>query len=99
MRNKPLATRISLLTAATLSALVLYSFGINAAEKMKEPMMTTTNEELYSTLNDQQSVAVTIYNGDLALVKDTRKVKLKTGLNALALRDVSAQIRDRKSVV
>ena len=100
MRNKPLATRISLLTAATLSALVLYSFGINAAEKMKEPMMTkTTNEELYSTLNDQQSVAVTIYNGDLALVKDTRKVKLKTGLNALALRDVSAQIRPETALL
>ena len=48
--------------------------------------------ETQSTLNDQQSVAVTIYNGDLALVKDTRKVKLKSGLNVLALRDVSARI-------
>jgi len=48
--------------------------------------------ETQSTLNDQQSVAVTIYNGDLALVKDTRKVQLKTGLNTLALRDVSARI-------
>ncbi len=50
------------------------------------------SDETQSTLNDQQSVAVTIYNGDLALVKDTRKVKLKSGLNALALRDVSARI-------
>lgn len=50
-------------------------------------------DEIRSTLADQQSVAVTIYNGDLALVKDQRKVTLKSGLNALALRDVSAQIR------
>jgi len=50
-------------------------------------------EELRSTLNDQSSVAVTIYNGDLALVKDVRQVKLNKGLNAIALRDVSAKIR------
>ncbi|MDP2247553.1 MAG: DUF4139 domain-containing protein, partial [Nitrosomonadales bacterium] len=49
--------------------------------------------EVRSTLDDQQSVAVTIYNNALALVKDQRKIKLNTGLNSLALRDVSAQIR------
>jgi len=96
MRNKRLVTRVSLLSMATISALALYSFSISAAEKAKETNMTTNTapaiEELRSTLNDQQSVAVTIYNQDLALVKDTRHVKLKTGLNALAMRDVSAQI-------
>lgn len=56
-------------------------------------------EESRSTLNEQQSVAVTIYNGDLALVKDTRKVALKKGLNALALRDVSAQIRPETALL
>lgn len=50
------------------------------------------SDEAQSTLNDQQNVAVTIYNGDLALVKDTRKVKLKSGLNVLAIKDVSAKI-------
>lgn len=54
--------------------------------------VASISDETQSTLNDQQSVAVTIYNGDLALVKDTRKVKLKSGLNVLALRDVSARI-------
>jgi hypothetical protein len=56
-------------------------------------------EELLSTLNEQQGVAVTIYNQDLALVKDTRKVNLKVGLNALALRDVSAQIRPETALL
>jgi hypothetical protein len=56
-------------------------------------------DESRSTLDDQQSVAVTIYNQDLALVKDTRKVNLKTGLNALALRDVSAQIRPETALL
>lgn len=56
-------------------------------------------EEMRSTLNDQKSVAVTIYNGDLALVKDTRSVRLKTGQNALVLRDVSAQIRPETALL
>lgn len=56
-------------------------------------------DETRSTLNDQQNIAVTIYNGDLALVKDTRHIKLKTGLNALALRDVSAQIRPETALL
>lgn len=60
-----------------------------------------TNEatEARSTLNDQQNVAVTIYNGNLALIKDTRKVQLKNGNNTLALRDVSAQIRPETALL
>ena len=61
--------------------------------------MTMEATETKSTLDQQQSVAVTIYNGDLALVKDTRKVTLKTGLNALAMRDVSAQIRPETALL
>jgi hypothetical protein len=61
--------------------------------------MTMEATETRSTLDEQQSVAVTIYNQDLALVKDTRKVSLKTGLNALAMRDVSAQIRPETALL
>jgi hypothetical protein len=50
-------------------------------------------KELPSTLADQQSVAVTIYNENLALVKDTRRVQLEAGANRLALREVSGQMR------
>jgi hypothetical protein len=50
-------------------------------------------EEKPSTLSDQQSVAVTIYNENLALVKDTRRITLDSGLNRLALREVSGRMR------
>ena len=50
-------------------------------------------EERPSTLSDQQSVAVTIYNENLALIKDVRKVQLESGLNRLALREVSGRMR------
>ena len=81
--------------AVALAVTSLLSIGAFAVENNTNAQM----DESRSTLNDQQSVAVTIYNGDLALVKDTRKVTLKTGLNALALRDVSAQIRPETALL
>jgi hypothetical protein len=75
-----------LLLLATLSTIYTGAFAMDL-------------EETRSTLNDQKSVAVTIYNGDLALVKDTRNVTFKTGLNSLALRDVSAQIRPETALL
>ena len=50
-------------------------------------------DEKPSTLADQQSVAVTIYNENLALVKDVRRVALENGPNRLALREVSGRMR------
>ncbi len=50
-------------------------------------------EEQRSTLADQQEVAVTIYNENLALIKDQRKLQLKRGASSLAFRDVSARMR------
>lgn len=50
-------------------------------------------EEKRTTIADQTQVAVTIYNENLALVKDTRQLRLDTGFNALAFAEVSALIR------
>jgi len=51
------------------------------------------------TLQDQQSVAVTIYNENLALVKDQRKLQLGSGQSALAFRDVSAHMRPETALL
>lgn len=56
-------------------------------------------DEITSTLHDQQSVAVTIYNENLALVKDQRRVHLASSQNALAFRDVSARIRPETALL
>jgi hypothetical protein len=50
-------------------------------------------------LNAQTGVAVTIYNQDLALVKDRRVVPLVAGVNRLAFIDVSAQIRPETALL
>jgi hypothetical protein len=41
----------------------------------------------------ERSLAVTIYNGDLALVQDRRDIDVKEGRQRLEFQDVSAQIR------
>ncbi len=56
-------------------------------------------EEQRSTLADQQEVAVTIYNENLALVKDQRKLQLRPGASALAFRDVSARMRPETALL
>jgi hypothetical protein len=81
--------RITLLAPA-----LLLSLGAHAVDANNIQI-----DEMRSTLADQQSVAVTIYNQDLALVKDTRKVNLKAGVNALALRDVSGQMRPETALL
>jgi len=57
------------------------------------------NSEKTSTSHDQKNVAITIYNENLALVKDVRQIKLISGLNRLAWRDVSAQIRPETAIL
>jgi hypothetical protein len=56
-------------------------------------------DEIVSTLADQREVAVTIYNEDLALVRDQRQVTLPQGSVELALREVSARIRPETALL
>lgn len=56
-------------------------------------------DEKVSTTQDQESIAITIYNEDLALIKDSRKVVLDRDVNRLAWRDVSAQIRPETALL
>lgn len=61
--------------------------------------LLAANAELASDLADQRELAVTIYNSNLALVKDTRRIKLERGTNRLAWRDVSANIRPETALL
>lgn len=52
-----------------------------------------------STAADREAVAVTVYNSDLALVKERRKVELPAGLARLSLREVAAQMRPETALL
>jgi hypothetical protein len=56
-------------------------------------------EERPVALDSQTGVAVTIYNGDLALVKDQRTVKLDQGRNLLGFIDVSGHMRPETALL
>ena len=55
--------------------------------------------EKISTLADQKEVAVTIYNENLALVKDKRTLTLPKGENTLAFREVSGRMRPETALL
>ena len=50
-------------------------------------------EDVRSTISDQKAVSVTIYNQDLALVREQRRLTLPDGEVSLSLRDVSGRLQ------
>jgi hypothetical protein len=56
-------------------------------------------KEIVTTQKDLQALAVTIYNDNLALVKDQREVRLAKGEQNLAFQEVSAQIRPETALI
>lgn len=56
-------------------------------------------DELVAGAAAREATAITVYNDDLALVKERRKVSLKPGLTRLALREVSAQLRPETALL
>lgn len=69
-----------------------------AAGLMSGALSAPQGERL-TTGADQREVAVTIYNENLALVKDGRKLGLDRGANQLAWREVSAQMRPETALL
>ena len=55
--------------------------------------------DVVSSAADREAVAVTVYNDDLALVKERRRVDLGSGLNRLSLREVAAQMRPETALL
>ena len=52
----------------------------------------TTGVPSQSTLADQAAIELTVYNSNIALVKDTRQVTLPTGEGELRFMDVASSI-------
>ncbi len=89
-RARELQPRAAGLRAALLASAFTFAgaFAADAAE-----------DETQIGVNAQTGVAVTIYNQDLALVKDRRTVPLAAGSNRLAFIDVSALIRPETALL
>ena len=70
---KPLSARTA------LTRLSLISLAAMACAAQAQAPAAPVTAEQRSTLADQQAIALTIYNDDLALVKDTRQLALPRG--------------------
>ncbi|MEM8844816.1 MAG: DUF4139 domain-containing protein [Pseudomonadota bacterium] len=55
--------------------------------------------EIKTTIDDQQEISLTVYNENLALIRDVRKVELYKGKNTIAVREVSAQIMPETAII
>jgi len=73
-----------------LSAGLFLAATVNAAEPVRD---------VASGAADREAVAVTVYNDDLALVKERRRVDLPAGLARLSLREVAAQMRPETALL
>ncbi|WP_143083403.1 DUF4139 domain-containing protein [Nitrosomonas communis] len=60
---------------------------------------TAITNERVTTSQDQKNIVVTIYNENLALIKDLRSVILDQAFNKLAWQEVSAQIRPETALL
>ncbi len=56
-------------------------------------------EEIVVSAGEQQSVSVTIYNKNLALIKDRRTITLPAGVQTLVFREVSAKIKPETALM
>lgn len=57
-----------------------------------EPVQAAQAEPATSTLDDQNELALTVYNSDLALVRDVRTIKLPRGEFDLRFMDIAATV-------
>jgi hypothetical protein len=74
----------------------LLAFG---AAMLAAAAATAAPAEIVSLAAEREALAITVYNDDLALVKERRKVQLPAGLARLSLREVSAQMRPETALL
>ena len=79
-RFRPLTTM-----HVTLLFLAILALPLSAQDKPPSPPLTSTQA-------DQTGMAVTVYNVNLGLVKDRRKIRLPGGVGELRFMDVASQI-------
>ena len=63
------------------------------------PTLSQGNPEIVTTLDDQQSISLTIYNNNLALIRDSRRITLPGGIQTLAFKEISSKIQPETAVL
>src|SRR5260370_15869902 len=77
---------------ALLSAGVLYSATRSPPPGQKAKEARPSSPDQASNLNDQTDLAVTVYNSNIALVRDVRQLTLPSGSFRLKFMDIAATV-------
>ena len=76
--------------------LILVALGLATVFVNQQRVVSQTTQQspssITTTSQDQQSLSVTIYNSNIGLVRDVRRINLQSGLSELKFMDVAAQI-------
>jgi hypothetical protein len=98
--SQKFSARVPWFAAATLAALlsagVLYSATRNhraiTSSDAQEKEARPASPDQSTSLNDQTDLAVTVYNSNIALVRDVRQLTLPTGYFRLKFMDIAATV-------
>jgi hypothetical protein len=89
----------TLLAAAIVAGLIILGRpGAPSLVAGTEPDATTpaitsqSDQDLTTTLNDQAELSLTVYNSDIALVRDVRNLQLARGIGNLRFMDIAATV-------
>jgi hypothetical protein len=81
----------AVIALATVAALVpSYPAGKRANPQEKDPSAASAGQS--TSLNDQTDLAVTVYNSNIALIRDVRQLQLPTGEFRLKFMDIAATV-------
>jgi hypothetical protein len=94
--SQKFSARVPWFAAATLGALfsagVLYSATRSHRDGTQEKEARPSSPDQATSLNDQTDLAVTVYNSNIALVRDVRQLTLPAGLFRLKFMDIAATV-------
>jgi hypothetical protein len=97
--HKQLITHLLALAISIGAVLTAFASGNDAKREGAKMTETTPGTQAspagqanQSTIEDQKSVAITVYNSNIGLVKDTRTIRLPRGASQLRFMDVAQQI-------
>ncbi len=86
-----MSVRSSIAAALVLGVALLARHGVDVAPEPTVAAATAPGQGT-STLDDQIGLAVTVYNSDLALVRDVRQIRLPRGSSDLQFEDIAATV-------
>ena len=85
-------SRLNLIKPTVYLALALFVFASHPPSAGAQMPSPGNAEALTTTEKDQTEIAVTVYNSNIALVRDVRQIRLAPGIFPLRFEDVAASI-------